>query len=269
MVELFEQNIKTNDRLSSKGNQLKWYNDNIWYKADYMGYEGLAEHIISSLLEYSTLEKDEYVHYDTELMKYNYMTYTGCRSCDFLPEGWSLITLERLFHNRYNQSLYRSIYTIQDYENRLKFIVDQTIRLTGLKDFGQYMCKLLALDAFFLNEDRHMHNVAVLMDETGEFHYCPIFDNGACLLSDTSMDYPLGKEILTLMENTAAKTFCRNFDEQLEIAERLYGQQVKFRFTMKDVEELLKNEKYYSEEEKNRVYEIIAMQYRKYQYMAV
>ena len=39
----FEQNIRTNDRQSSKGNQLKWENEGIWYKADYTGYEGLVE----------------------------------------------------------------------------------------------------------------------------------------------------------------------------------------------------------------------------------
>ena len=50
MVELFEQNIRTQARQSSKGNQLKWENDNIWYKADYTGYEGLAEYMISHLL---------------------------------------------------------------------------------------------------------------------------------------------------------------------------------------------------------------------------
>ena len=44
MIELFEQNIRTNDRQSSKGNQLKWKNDGKWYKADYTGYEGLAEY---------------------------------------------------------------------------------------------------------------------------------------------------------------------------------------------------------------------------------
>ena len=37
MVELFEQNIRTNTRQSSKGNQLKWENESIWYKADYTG----------------------------------------------------------------------------------------------------------------------------------------------------------------------------------------------------------------------------------------
>ena len=49
MIELFEQNIRKNDRQSSKGNQLKWENQGIWYKADYTGYEGLAEYIISHL----------------------------------------------------------------------------------------------------------------------------------------------------------------------------------------------------------------------------
>ena len=54
MVELFEQNIRTKDRQSSKGNQLKWENNGIWYKADYTGYEGLAEYVISHLLKKST-----------------------------------------------------------------------------------------------------------------------------------------------------------------------------------------------------------------------
>lgn len=51
MIELFEQNIRTNDRQSSKGNQLKWENEGIWYKADYTGYEGLAEYMISPSFE--------------------------------------------------------------------------------------------------------------------------------------------------------------------------------------------------------------------------
>ena len=44
MIELFEQNERMQDRQSSKGNQLKWENAGIWYKADYTGYEGLAEY---------------------------------------------------------------------------------------------------------------------------------------------------------------------------------------------------------------------------------
>ena len=62
MVQLFEQDIKTNDRQSSKGNQLKWCRNNVWYKADYMGYEGLVEYVVSRLLEKSSLKQEEYLY---------------------------------------------------------------------------------------------------------------------------------------------------------------------------------------------------------------
>ena len=57
MIELFEQDEKKFDRQSSKGNQIKWENNGMWYKADYMGYEGLAEYMISHLLAKSTLSE--------------------------------------------------------------------------------------------------------------------------------------------------------------------------------------------------------------------
>ena len=80
MIELFEQNIRTNERQSSKGNQLKWENNGIWYKADYTGYEGLAEYMISHLLKKSTLAEDEFVCYDLEKIKYGTVIYNGVKS---------------------------------------------------------------------------------------------------------------------------------------------------------------------------------------------
>ena len=41
---------------TSKGDQRKWKVENIWYKADYMGYEGLAEVLVSHLLKKSSLK---------------------------------------------------------------------------------------------------------------------------------------------------------------------------------------------------------------------
>lgn len=99
MIELFEQNIRTNDRQSSKGNQLKWENEGIWYKADYTGYEGLAEYLISQLLKKSTLTEKEFVCYDLEEIKYGSVIYKGAKSKDFLHDDWQIITLERLFQN--------------------------------------------------------------------------------------------------------------------------------------------------------------------------
>lgn len=46
--------------------------------------------------------------------------------------------------------------------------------MTGLQEFGIYMNKLLTIDALFLNEDRHTHNIAVLMNGKGDYAYCPI-----------------------------------------------------------------------------------------------
>lgn len=267
MVELFKQDIRTYERQSSKGNQLKWMNNDIWYKADYTGYEGLSEYAASKLLQRSTLDKNEYVVYDTEEIQYNHTKYLGCKSSNFLPEGWMLITLERLFNNMYGHSLNKSIYSIEDYKGRIQFMVEQTIRITGLKAFGAYVSKLLTVDALFLNEDRHTHNIAVLIDNERKFHYCPIFDNGAALLSDTTMDYPMGVDVNRMIGGAKAKTFCSDFDEQLDVVEQLYGQHISFSFSNKDIEELLVQEPYYPEEIKIRVREIILQQKRKYQYL--
>ncbi|MEY8424427.1 hypothetical protein AALB52_17130 [Lachnospiraceae bacterium 38-14] len=267
MVELSEQDIRTNNRQSSKGNQLKWYKNEIWYKADYTGYEGLAEYVVSNLLEWSNLKKGEYIGYNTEEICCGYARYLGCSSTNFLSEGWHLITLERLFQNFYQESLNKSIYLIRDMEDRIRFLTEQTIRITGLRHFGEYISKLLTIDAFFLNEDRHTHNIAVLMDEEEKYHYCPIFDNGAGLLSDTTMDYPLNIALEKLIGRVTSKTFGKDFDEQLDAAEKLYGQHIKFNFGEKDVWVLLEKEKYYSEEIKERVMQVIREQRRKYSYL--
>ncbi len=267
MIELFEQNIRKNDRQSSKGNQLKWENDGIWYKADYTGYEGLAEYMISNLLKKSSLLSDEYVCYDLEEIKYGTVIYNGVKSNNFLDSDRQLITLERLFKNFFGESLYKTLYRIPDHEERLIFLVEQVERMTGLQNFGVYMNKLLTIDAFFLNEDRHMHNIAVLMNEKGEYGYCPIFDNGAGLLADTRMDYPLSGELYALLDKVEAKTICSNFDEQLDISESLYKANLKFKFTKKDVKDLLANAGIYPEEIRNRVEQIIFAQMRKYAYL--
>lgn len=269
MIELFEQNIRTNDRQSSKGNQIKWENNGIWYKADYIGYEGLSEYIVSKLLSYSNLKEKEYVKYNPINIKYKKNIYNGVSSENFLKKGWSVITLERLFKNFYGQGLHESIWKIREPKERLKFVVDNAIKITGLKDFGKYMNKLLTIDCFFLNEDRHTHNIAVLMDENGDYDYCPIFDNGACLLSDTKMEYPIGEDIYEMIDSVKSKTISTNFEEQTEVSEDLFGMNLVFKFAKKDVEELLTAEesKIYSLDEKERVKKVIFEQMRKYPYL--
>ena len=147
------------------------------------------------------------------------------------------------------------------------FLTEQVERMTGLKDFGKYLNKLFTIDALFLNEDRHTHNIAVLMNSDGKFGYCPIFDNGAGMLSDIQMDYPLGENLYEQIHLVRAKTICQDFDEQLDISEKLYGGNLKFHFTKQDVEKLLEQVNIYSEDIKIRVENILFEQMRRYQYL--
>ncbi len=239
----------------------------IWYKADYTGYEGLAEYMISHLLIKSTLKPEEFVRYDLEEIKYKRQVYQGVKSRTFLSEDWQIITLERLFQKMYGNSLNQMLWKMDDAEQRLRFLEEQVERMTGLRGFGIYLNKLLTIDAIFLNEDRHTHNIAVLMNGAGMFKYCPIFDNGGGLLSDTILDYPLGEDTFDLMETVWAKTVSTDFDEQLDVSEHLYGCNLKFFFTKRDVDQLLEQAKGYSDEVRERVQTILHRQIDKYAYL--
>ncbi len=267
MIELFEQELKQWDRHSSKGNQLKWEKDGIWYKADYIGYEGLAEYVTSRLLEYSNLDESEFVKYEIEEIKYKNQIFLGAKSHDMLTDDWQIITLERLFQTQFSQSLNRAIWRIYDVKERLEFLCSQTTRITGIQNFGEYMTKLLTLDAFFKNEDRHTHNIAILMNKKGEYKLCPIFDNGAGLLADTTMDYPLDGDVFQLIDEVQSKTISTDFDEQLDAAEELYGQQIHFTFTRQDVDKILDEASLYGDKERERVRTIVYQQMRKYPYL--
>ena len=267
MVELFEKDTMKNARQSSKGNQLKWRFRKNWYKADYTGYEGLAEYAVSCLLKESSLQPEEFIVYQTEEILYRKQRFRGCASRDFLPEGWQLITLERLFYNFYGESLYRNIFRIEGVTERAEFLVDQVVRMTGLKKFGEYLTKLLTIDALFLNEDRHTHNIAVLLDQEGTYHYCPVFFFFLALLSDTSMDYPTGTDIIDLIPQVRAKTLSSDFGEQLEAVENLYGRPLKFSFDGRLISEMLEREQVYPDEIKKRVRDILLQQKRSYGYL--
>ena len=78
---------------------------------------------------------------------------------------------------------------------------------------------------------------------------------------------PMEENINNLMEEARSKTLCEDFDEQIEIAEELYGQQISLEFTKKDVKEILDMESYYPQEYKERVFEIIMNRRRKYRYL--
>ncbi|MCM1282296.1 MAG: hypothetical protein NC180_04480 [Muribaculaceae bacterium] len=223
MIILSEASLTESEVHSSKGNQLKWKVDNIWYKADFLGYEGAAEYFVYKILEHSNV--CTYVEYSIDYIQYNGRMLAGCVSNDFLHDGQRIVTAERLFMAQYGKL---ADYVICDYglEGRIEQFVDCMEAMTDISDFGAYLTMLLELDAITLNEDRHFHNIAVLQNYDGSFEVCPVFDNGAAFLSDTRNDYPLGGNVKDLIPNVSAKPFSLQFDAQMEVCEHLYGKQL-------------------------------------------
>lgn len=270
-IILHDNDVIKLNRNSSKGNQLKWKKNNLWYKADQNGYEGLAEYFVAELLKKTNI--DLFVHYDICQMEYNRFVYNGCCSQDFLTEHETLLTLPRLFQMYLNEDLISECERL-DYteEDCLRHIVDNVIELTGLKDFGAYLTRMLEMDMFFLNEDRHLHNIAVIYNEiTEEYRYCPIFDNGGTLFSDTKMYYPLDRSLSECREVITARPISPSFEDQVNAAEDLYGQQLSFSFTENDIAKIAKSaleQNIYEKEVVLRVKTILEEQivlYQKYQ----
>lgn len=269
LIEMTDKEIIETTTHSSKGNQLKWQLNDKWIKADYLGYEGLSEFIVSNLLKKTNVQN--FTQYHLEQIKYKKNIYTGCSSENFLQKDESILTLEKLFRMYYGIEISEKCAKIEDIKEKIKYTVDRVIEVTGLQDFGKYLTTLLEVDAIFLDEDRHFNNIAVIYNENNNtFNYCPIFDNGAALLSDTVMDYPLGEDVYNYIDQVQAKPFSTNFEEQMDAAESLYGVQLRYWIENRDIEYLIdeiRESHLYPDEIINRVETCTKEQVHKYVYM--
>lgn len=221
---------------SSKGNQEKWRDEGRWYKLDQFGYEGLAETAISRLLEYSNIETDtpfRFVRYRMERMNVHGKDRSGCSSADFLQPGYSIITLSHLFKQD-GRPLKDVLPRLPSDRKRIAWLAEETAALTGLEHFPQYLTLLFETDALFLNDDRHLNNIAVL-EKGGRFDYCPIFDNGAGLLSNVQTA-PMDIDPAALIRTVKARPLNTTFNRQVIHARNLFGPQLQIPvFTEKEL----------------------------------
>ena len=214
---------------SSKGNQEKWYDEaaGYWYKLDQFGYEALAETLISILLAKSNIKSDtpfSFVRYRMEKLHVHGRERSGCVSRSFLSPGQSLITVNRLLTNHLGIPLAKKLAQLSSDKKRLGFLAQATAEFTGLKEFPEYLTILFEIDALFCNDDRHLNNIAVIERE-GAYSFCPIFDNGAGLLSDTQtarMDIS-PKALLAALR---ARPLGTTFNRQIKTAQSLYGKRL-------------------------------------------
>lgn len=252
---------------SSKGNQMKWQDDSTWYKADYMGYEGLSETVVSRLLQFSNM--DNYVIYEPVRIVYEEKEMAGCKSTNFLGEREELITLEKLFRQHTGMSLAKELAYFSDIKKRIAYTVDHVENYTGLADFGVYLTKMLEMDAFFLNEDRHTNNIAVIYDlDEKEYRLCPYFDMGLSLFADEKEDFPIYKSLEDCRKSIVAKPFSRDFDEQMDAANELYGSYLRFSLSKKEMLKIAGEAGVsYDSAITDRVMEVLRYQADKYRYM--
>ena len=222
---------------TSKGNLPKWHIGDYWYKVDSFGYENLAECVISDLLEYSNV--DNYVHYDLIKGILDNEVKNFSMSKSFIKGDETLITFYKLYFLNTNKEITKDIVKYNDISERIKYVIDFIHNMPGGVDISKELTKTLEIDMFFLNEDRHFNNLALIRKSDKYFSYAPIFDNGSTLLK-----------------------------EQCMAAESLYGQQLHFNFSNNDIQLVLEKYKdYYDDTIIKRVETILYEQRRKYSYL--
>lgn len=229
---------------SSKGNQEKWYDKETdsWYKLDQFGYESLAETVISELLEESNIETDTpftFVRYGMTRLHVHGRERTGCVSKNFLKDGESIITLNRLLSLYLGCPLKEKLMKLSSDKKRIEYLASATAEITGLSDFPKYLTLIFEVDSLFLNDDRHLNNIAVI-EKGGKYSYCPIFDNGAGLLSNVQFS-PLDIDPKGLIREAVARPMGTTFTRQMNTARGLFGQQLKIKkFDRAEISEKVK-----------------------------
>lgn len=215
MTLKFDISQKEWRQTSSRGNQAKYTNGKLWLKADFMGYEGLAEALASDILQHSTLLAHDYIRYQQCLLVNSVTQWQslGCLSYHFLNTDETFISLGTLLANYgYTQHDIDSKKTL---DKRLEFLLSTVKRITSV-DITDMLQKLFTLDALILNEDRHLHNIGLIANKTGDFRPTPIFDNGLGFLADT-YNYKVSTSPSLWIRQVKAKPISSDFKKQYQL----------------------------------------------------
>lgn len=210
---------------TSDGTQLKFFKDGYWYKEDNEGCEGEVEYLVSKLLTFSTLKPEEYVVY--EQGKIN--DKSGCRSKTFLTPEQSFVTLERLHCNVVGIPLFEKIKEFKYIGDKASYVIEFCKQTVGL-ELTDYFKKIFTLDYIMLNEDRHFHNLGIIMNADGSYRSAPIFDNGKSLLNcnpSINRDLPI--------EENIHRVIARPFSGSHKVMYELFGKGFEL-----DIEKVLK-----------------------------
>ena len=192
---------------SSVGTQKKFYDHGYWYKQNNLGYEGTAEYLSSVVLSCSNI--DRYVTYERCTIN----RAPGCRSANFLAEGETYISLQRLYDTYHGGQLLERIRLIDLVKERIQYVLGYVQDVIGL-DLSEQLGKLLAFDMLILNTDRHFNNIGIIADTRQQLYKnAPVFDNGSALLSNVGM-FDFDTSVKDHIENIIGQPFSASLERQ-------------------------------------------------------
>ena len=190
--------LHTNDRVvvtTSRGNQEKWFDaeKNLWYKVDDGCFEALAEAVSSEVLRNFTnavqLPGISVANYWVDTAEVHGLKRVVSVSENFKREDESLITANTILKNSLGTGYLEEFNRRTSLKERIRLLVDAMGEATRMQNMGAYLTTLFEVDALFLNQDRHLNNIALIRDKFG-YKPCPIFDCGDSFLLDFALYSP-------------------------------------------------------------------------------
>lgn len=202
---------------SSDGCSPKYTNNRIWIKVDSLGYEALAEVIVSRAV--SALGFDCIEYHPCFFVIGDY-AYSACSSASFMQSGLQEVTLGhelcRLtgFANLY--ALMQHINGMSSVKDRINFVVYSLKSCIDPDVFMRYLAGLLWIDSLVYNGDRHLHNILLFRNQD-RLNLAPYFDFGDSLLSNTSFKFPMKMTVAYGVYKVKSKPFSSSFEKQVTV----------------------------------------------------
>ena len=225
--------LHTNDRVvvtTSRGNQEKWFDTekNLWYKADGGCFEALAEAVSSEVLRNFTnaarLPGISVANYWVDTAEVHGLKRVVSVSENFKREDESLITANTILKNSLGTGYLEEFNRRTSLKERIRLFVDAMGEATRMQNMGAYLTTLFEVDALFLNQDRHLNNIALIRDKFG-YKPCPIFDCGDSFLLDFAL-YSPEIESRAYLTKAQCLPFKSHFTQTVHTAQTLYGKQL-------------------------------------------
>ncbi len=241
-----------------RGTQPKWKEQELFFKADHLGYEALSEVVVSRFLRHSGVK--DFVVYEPVRILSGDRPVTACVCRNFRKENEILVSFEQL-HRAFRGRGLAELLQLQDEAERILYVADFMEETCGLSEAGRRLTEILEIDSFFLNTDRRTTSLRVLRNEdTLKYRPCPVHGNGHALLSDLTADPP-GSDIRQCIAKANTGPYGSDFYSILSKVRNIFGPQLRFSFGDQDPENVFQGlEEYYPAEIIERAKTVLRIQ---------